>query len=420
MKTFVGTTATNPHLHQIGRALHEAGLLSLYMMPFADLSFPRPDSIARRVLRKVSPRTDLLMRRRRPPDIPAPKILQQARWEFFRLAVAKLGFPETWSDSVWEHQEKVFDRTCARIIARGEFDIFLGLEHGALAALQVARARRVLAGLIFTSVHHRFRSRWLDPELERFPQLLDPAARKIRQRDVFRDERRDAEIASADFIHANSLTTARSLIEAGVSPDRILTVPLGAPAVRSGRELPVALPSTPVVLFVGNIAVHKGAHHLLEAWQRLGPKGAARLEFYGHMMPPASCLPPPSPDVIFHGPASPATVRAAMQRASVLVLPSLCDGFGMVVMEAMAQGLPVIASENVGAMQFIRKGENGFVVPPADPTRLAERLAWCLDHPAELHAMNEAALATARGWTWADFRADFVAKLLAIAKRQPR
>lgn len=417
MKAFVGTTATNPHVHQIGQALNEAGMLSLFMMPFADLSFPRPGSLGRQVLQRLAPRADSLMKRRRPPAIPEAKIRQQAGWEILRLAVAKARLPLTWSDTIWEQQEQSFDRACARIIARDRLDAFLGVEHGALAALRAARANGTVAGLMFTSVHHLFRERWLAPELVRFPELFDAETLKIRQRDVLRDQRRDEELREADFIHANSRTTARSLEAAGVAPDRILTVPLGAPPVRSAGELPVKLPARPIVLFVGNVAVHKGAHHLIEAWRKLGAVGDARLEFYGHPMLPASCLPTASPEIIFHGPASPAQVRTAMQQASVLVLPSLCDGFGMVVMEAMAQGLPVIASENVGAMQFIENGKNGFVVPPADPERLAERLAWCLEHPVELHAMNEAAMATARNWTWADFRADFVRQFEAMVRR---
>jgi glycosyltransferase involved in cell wall biosynthesis len=109
-----------------------------------------------------------------------------------------------------------------------------------------------------------------------------------------------------------------------------------------------------------------------------------------------------------------------MREASVLVLPSICDGFGMVVNEAMAQGLPVICSSNAGASQLVVEGVNGFVVPPADPGSLAERLAWCLDHPAELRSMGVRAAESARNWTWGAFRARFAADFLAMMERLGR
>jgi glycosyltransferase involved in cell wall biosynthesis len=109
-----------------------------------------------------------------------------------------------------------------------------------------------------------------------------------------------------------------------------------------------------------------------------------------------------------------------MHQASVLVLPSICDGFGMVVTEAMSQGLPVICSSNAGASQLVADGVNGFIVPPADAGRLAERLAWCLDHPVELQNMGRQAANTARHWKWSDFRARFVAELSLMLERLGR
>ena len=59
------------------------------------------------------------------------------------------------------------------------------------------------------------------------------------------------------------------------------------------------------------------------------------------------------------------------RRAAMLVLPTLCDGFGYVVSEAMANGLPVITTYNAGAAERVDEGRNGFVVPPADALALA-------------------------------------------------
>ena len=97
-------------------------------------------------------------------------------------------------------------------------------------------------------------------------------------------------------------------------------------------------------------------------------------------------------------------LRDAYIGASVLIFPTLFDGFGMVVQEAFAYGLPVITTAHAGAAELIVEGMNGFVIPPRDPEALAQIMSWCISHPEELWKMRVAALKTAEAWTWKDFR----------------
>jgi glycosyltransferase involved in cell wall biosynthesis len=401
VKILVGSAANNTHLHQIGQALDESGMLSRFIVPLAGLPLRRP----------------LFMARRQPPGISHDKIDHSPGWEIARLAAGKLRLPAPWVDRIWECQELAFDRYCAKAVVDDRPDAFLGVEHAALAALRASRVCGAAAGLIFTSLHHRFREHWMGPELRQYPELMNRSSAQIRKRDAHRDERRDEEMRAADFIHANSLVTARSLSEAGYPSDRIIAVPLGCPPALSDEELERTMPRQPIVLFVGNVALHKGAHHLLAAWEKLRTKRPSALELYGSWALPDSLMPANGSNVQLRGRVPFPIVRSAMRQASVLVLPSICDGFGMVVAESMAQGLPVICSNNAGASQLVEEGVNGFVIPPANPTVLAERLAWCLDHPGELQKMGYNAAKTARMWTWDDFRLKFVEQLRGVLAR---
>jgi glycosyltransferase involved in cell wall biosynthesis len=67
-------------------------------------------------------------------------------------------------------------------------------------------------------------------------------------------------------------------------------------------------------------------------------------------------------------------------RASVVVFPSLNDGFGLVILEAMACRVPVIATENTGGPDVIRDGVDGFIIPIRDVEALKERLLWLYEH----------------------------------------
>ena len=228
MKIFIGAAASNTHLHQIGQAMDEAGFLSDYLVPCGGIPLHHP----------------VVLARRSPVGIPKSKLLQHPGWEITRLAASKLGLPSPWVDLIWEQGELSFDRACSHLVASRRPNVFLGVEHSSLESLRTARRGGIAAGLIYTSLHHKFREKWLNPELDRFPELLSPASRVIRSRDARRDERRDEEMNSADFIHANSAVTAQSLVEAGFPADRIITVPLGAPPAADEQDLP-ARPSFP-------------------------------------------------------------------------------------------------------------------------------------------------------------------------------
>lgn len=94
--------------------------------------------------------------------------------------------------------------------------------------------------------------------------------------------------------------------------------------------------------------------------------------------------------------------------ADAYVMLSKFDTFGMVVLEAMAAGLPVIVSGNVGAKDLVREGENGFVVEnPADHEKTAAKIALLLDGTVR-RKMSEAALQTASENTWTQTAAKYL------------
>ena len=106
--------------------------------------------------------------------------------------------------------------------------------------------------------------------------------------------------------------------------------------------------------------------------------------------------------------------------ADVLVFPTLADGFGMVVTEAFANGLPVITTSRAGAADFVRHGENGLIVEAASAVALADSIEWCLGNRTTLAKMRDAARATAASWQWSDYRralSDGLREMLAAVKR---
>jgi starch synthase len=83
----------------------------------------------------------------------------------------------------------------------------------------------------------------------------------------------------------------------------------------------------------------------------------------------------------------------AYQESDVFVFPSVNEGFAQVLLEAMACGLPVVATELSGAKDCVTEGKEGFIVPARDVDRLAEAILWCYQHRDETRAMGKAARA---------------------------
>jgi glycosyltransferase involved in cell wall biosynthesis len=102
--------------------------------------------------------------------------------------------------------------------------------------------------------------------------------------------------------------------------------------------------------------------------------------------------------VEFAGELSQHAMADRMVQACCFVLPSLSEGLGRVVIEAMAAGLPVIGSQVGGIPDMIEEGKTGFCVPPHNEEVLAEKMRWMLEHPAEVQNMGRAAHTFARSF----------------------
>jgi glycosyltransferase involved in cell wall biosynthesis len=164
------------------------------------------------------------------------------------------------------------------------------------------------------------------------------------------------------------------------------------------------------VLWAGTFSLRKGAHYLLDAWRLLGAGSNVRLHVYGQPQLPRQQSAQASDSITFHGSVAHPVLFAAYRSADVLVFPTLSDGFGQVVTEAMAHALPVITTDRAGAADLVSP-DNGLIVPAADARALADALQWCLDNRERLRAMRHHALSTARRRQWPDYRGDLIAAL---------
>jgi glycosyltransferase involved in cell wall biosynthesis len=91
-------------------------------------------------------------------------------------------------------------------------------------------------------------------------------------------------------------------------------------------------------------------------------------------------------------------VQRAFEQASVVVAPSVGEGFGMAALEAMERGRPVIATGVGGLVDLVRDGETGLFVPPADVDALAEAIVALASDPARARRLGENGRRRALAW----------------------
>jgi glycosyltransferase involved in cell wall biosynthesis len=209
------------------------------------------------------------------------------------------------------------------------------------------------------------------------------------------------EYRQADIITVPSRFAARTFEAQGIAREKLRVNVLGVDLSHFFPS-PAEASETFTVTFIGALSVRKGLHVLLEAFARARiPK--SELVLIGSAQPETEALLARADlaNVRLLGRMPQRDLREHLARSPVFVLPSLEDGFGMVILEAMASGCAVIASTSTGGPDVIEDGENGLLVAPGDAEALSEAFVRLYRDRALLaHMREEASRRAARSASW--------------------
>jgi glycosyltransferase involved in cell wall biosynthesis len=161
-----------------------------------------------------------------------------------------------------------------------------------------------------------------------------------------------------------------------------------------------------VIIYVGRLCPIKGLEYLIKAMRLIkDEENDARLvlvgegEERGHLEGLVSQL-GLKECTTFTGKVPNEAVPEHMAAGNVFVLPSLSEGFPLVVLEAMAAGLPIVATNVGGIPEFIVNAENGFLVEPKDPEQIAEKVCLLLGDDELRRRISENNKEKARDYSW--------------------
>lgn len=325
---------------------------------------------------------------RREADIPRHCVRQIVLPELLGMGIQRLPGAGSMALSYLVH-DNLFDLLARRYIDGGTvFNVF---NHFGLFSMRRAKRLGMKTLVERSSAHPVVHYQILSEEYARYGLRFSKAYRLLFRKHMQEYEEADAVVVPSEFVW-------RTMVAQGVPESKLRRVHFGFDPQRF-RPAPEAKTDRIFrVLFVGAISLQKGVQYLLEAFRRLNLPDA-ELVLVGGRFPDSRVFLPQYEGLYRHIPFVPQEqLPAIYQQASVFVLPSLQDGFGMVVYEAAACALPVIITQNVGAA--IRDGRDGFVVPIRDAEALAERLLRLYRNESLRRAMGQSAHEYVQQFTW--------------------
>lgn len=358
--------------------------------------------------------------RRAFPEVPWTQTRVRPMRETIRLGAQRLGLTGmVRHEGGWASVDQVYralDRNVAGYLRRhpSSMTAVYAYEDGAYHTFSAAKSLGIKRIYDLPIAHWRMLRRLLQEEASLHPgwaptmEGLDDSADKL--------ARKDEEIRLADQLVVASSFTRRSVEEAFGANLQIAVVPYGAPPTLADRPSRRA-PGEPLhVFYAGHLSQRKGLVYLIAAMEKLtipwritlaGPRPDNSPAELDHFMADERC--------VWLGHVPHRTLLEKMCAAHVFVFPSIVEGFGMVLYEAMAAGLPVITTPNTAGPDIMTDGREGYIVPIRDPDAIASKLTTLFEDGPLREQMALAALACAARSGWDGYEAGVSALLDRLA-----
>ncbi len=411
-----------PELNQLALALAHAGRLERYVRPYVNKGRGWERLLANVPL---AGRAYASTFGRRLMDDPAlvrltreagvlPDVLAATA---MRLQILPDATRRRWTSALIKSLRESVADSAARLAPHAECVVaYEGFALPAFVASRAAGSGRTV--LNYPVAHHRVRRRERLEEIDRTP-LFASTWPDFDDWPAGHEQRLDEEIRLADAVLVGSTYAADSFVAEGIPRSRMKVIPYGVdlrtftPRVDGARRDGTRFEA----IFSGQMTQRKGLSYLLEGWRRFA-RPDARLTLVGQGVGDPRALAPYA-DLFRHVPHQSRPALAQLYRASdVFVFPTLVEGMPLVVLEAMACGLPVIVTAN-GPADIVRDGVDGYVIPARDADAVADRLEALRRDPALREEMGRNAARRAAEFGWQAYTAKALTCLGELCAAHP-
>ncbi|MCQ2229262.1 MAG: glycosyltransferase family 4 protein [Bacteroidales bacterium] len=224
------------------------------------------------------------------------------------------------------------------------------------------------------------------------------------------------ELKYVDYFFSPSEIVSKSIMYCGIDKSKIIQVPYGVNtdkfdyAKKTKREKDERLH----LLFVGQISYRKGLHHILNVVSKMEKE--VDITLAGSYKADNSIVRQygGSSNIHFIGFATRDVLAKEYQKSDLFVLPSLGEGFAMVILEALSTGTPVLISNLSGGDLAVEQGENGFIYDALSEKELEHLIRLIINNKDMLDSMSENARKSALNFTWNDYHQKYSSEIKKI------
>ena len=218
------------------------------------------------------------------------------------------------------------------------------------------------------------------------------------------------EVKLSDFAVGASTFTLKTLIKQGMAENCVHMAPYGVNIKDFKPRNNFRKIDKMRFLFVGSFSQRKGISYLLQAFKELEDEGenisltmAGRgiMDYELVKSYNLKCL-----ETHINLPLK--NLVELMQESDVFVFPSICEGFGLVLIQAMATGMPLITTYNTSGPDFIEEGKDGFLIEAQDVEAIKNKVRYFLQNPEEVKRMGQNAILKSKDFTWERFSSEII------------
>lgn len=285
------------------------------------------------------------------------------------------------------------NRIAKRILKKS--DIVIGFDTASWILSQRARELNKKFILDVSIAHSKEKELVINYLNKKFPEWAVSNESKKKKYIAYEE----LEHQTADMLVVASTFTKKTLLKNNVSDEKIFLNPYGVDITtfrfNDKRDFTKKLK----FVFIGSVSARKGVPALLQAWEKIDTKNAELL-IIGPIGDKERKLIPTKNNIKVMGKIPNESLPEIIDACHIFVFPSYFEGFGLVILEAMAAGLVVITTDATAGPDIIENGKEGFIYHAFDEDKLFEYMQYCMYNRGELKNISYAARKKAEMYTW--------------------
>lgn len=376
------------YTHQLLYALEKQNINYLFFTSFWYKPGKFPFNIIGILPEKIQTSLVTNLRKRFFESIPSDKVVSLPYFEILRELSDKI-FGQRFSERMQFRRDRLHDYLVAKKLNKS-FSLVIGYEEACLHTFRKAKQLGITTILDLAQIHYKDIEN-ISLHHPQFGVLFNNKALRNRINKI-----KEEELQLSDYILCLSDFAKTSLVNNGIRPEKIFVVNPGFSPEKFKYKSNYKINNKLKLIFSGTITRRKGVDLLIRLASELSEQ--IELTLVGPMAD-ADDLVIQTKGITHHPYVEQEKLNQLLIESDLHVFPSYLDSWAMVVIEAMATGLPVIVSENTGSKQAV-SSETGFVVPAGDYENLKEKILYFYHNRNQVEVMGKEAAKQALNYTW--------------------